>query len=132
MKIPIWRRACAKAGIGGHIRRRKDMNDMTMWPEDLKRAKEMLDNGGYTCVLRKGEETRTSASHGVRPLLAWMHEGGYGGFFAAEQGVGQGTTCVRWKKQCSRSTIPMRLSARLKRRYRRCALRSSTDLASDR
>ena len=40
----------------------------------LEHARKILEMGGYTCVLCKGEKTYFSNEHGVKPLLTWIHE----------------------------------------------------------
>ena len=59
---------------------------------DLENAKEILMKGGYTCVLCRGAQTRTSTLRGVKPLVQWM-EGGLTlqGFSAADKVVGKAT-----------------------------------------
>ena len=53
---------------------------------DTKLAKQDLEEKGYTCVLRKGEETCFSYEHGVKPLLQWIREGkDFSGYGAADQ-----------------------------------------------
>lgn len=59
---------------------------------DLKHAKEMLLNGGYTCVLRRGEQTYTSTLRGVKPLVQWVESDlNLRGFSAADKVVGKAT-----------------------------------------
>ncbi|MBQ8696736.1 MAG: DUF1893 domain-containing protein, partial [Clostridia bacterium] len=38
--------------------------------ENTFKAKELLRADGYTCVLCKGDDIRTSTHRGVKPLLA--------------------------------------------------------------
>ena len=40
----------------------------------LEHARKILEMGGYTCVLCKGDKTYFSNEHGVKPLLTWIHE----------------------------------------------------------
>ena len=57
---------------------------------DIEKAKKLLADGSYTCVLCKGDTVRTSSLHGIRPLLGWIHEEtDYHGFAAADQIVGK-------------------------------------------
>ncbi len=59
---------------------------------DLTRAKERLLSGGYTCVLRKGEQMEDSTLRGVKPLAAWYAQGKrFSGFSAADKIVGKAT-----------------------------------------
>lgn len=41
---------------------------------DIVKAKKILKDGGYTCVLVKGENIYTSTDRGVKPLLNWLDE----------------------------------------------------------
>ncbi len=43
--------------------------------EDLKLAKALLDEEGYTCVLRRGTFTYASRERGITPLLQWLDTG---------------------------------------------------------
>lgn len=57
---------------------------------DLERAKRLLEQEGYSCVLCKGKQQYASADHGVKPLLQWYHTGtDLKGFCAADQVVGK-------------------------------------------
>ena len=57
---------------------------------DTLAAKEELEAKGYTCVLRKGEESCFSTQHGVKPLLEWIRENrDFSGYGAADQVVGK-------------------------------------------
>lgn len=60
---------------------------------DLERAKSLLQNGGYTCVLCKGEAVHTSFHRGVRPLLELL-ETDVSGFYAADKVVGKATALL--------------------------------------
>ena len=58
--------------------------------EDLEKAKKELFEGGYTCVLRLGEERFISEERGIRPLLGWLENGSVcSGFSAADKVVGR-------------------------------------------
>ncbi len=57
---------------------------------DIERARARLSEGGFTCVMCKGEQTLTSSDRGVRPLLSWLCEGTDKGFSAADRVVGNG------------------------------------------
>lgn len=56
----------------------------------LERAKALLTEEGYTCVLVKGEKTVTDRRRGVQPLLSLLDSGeDYHGFSAADKVVGK-------------------------------------------
>ena len=58
---------------------------------DLIKAKQLLSEGIYTCVLCQGERCRTSTARGVRPLVEFLNEGGFQGFSAADKVIGKAT-----------------------------------------
>ena len=59
---------------------------------DLQNARRMLQEGGYTCVLCRGDEIHTSQARGVRPLVQWLTFGpNLQGFSAADKVVGKAT-----------------------------------------
>ena len=53
---------------------------------DLEKAKAILENGNYTCVLCKGDTVHTSQHRGVRPLLDLL-DTDVSGFSAADKVV---------------------------------------------
>jgi len=58
----------------------------------MEQAKAILENGGYTCVLRQGDALLTSRLRGVSPLLGWLDAGTVTpGFAAADKVVGRAT-----------------------------------------
>ena len=57
---------------------------------DIERARARLSEGGYTCVMCRGEQTLVSTDRGVKPLLSWLEEGTGEGFSAADKVVGNG------------------------------------------
>lgn len=58
---------------------------------DLERAKQLLTENTYTCVICKGEKTHTSTQKGVSPLVEWLESGEiFKGFSAADRVVGRG------------------------------------------
>ena len=55
-------------------------------------ARKILEDKGYTCVLRKGEILHTATDRGVKPLVRWLSEGvDARGFSAADKVVGKAT-----------------------------------------
>ena len=61
--------------------------------KDLERAKAILEQEGYTCVLCKGERIYSSNHRGVRPLLDLL-ETNVSGFCAADKVVGKATALL--------------------------------------
>ncbi len=60
--------------------------------KDLKNAKEILQNGNFTCVLCKDDICHTTTERGVKPLVRWLTEGtDLRGFSAADRVVGKAT-----------------------------------------
>ena len=58
----------------------------------MEQAKALLEQEGYTCVLRCGDQTLTSRLRGVAPLLGWLDTGAVApGFIAADKVVGRAT-----------------------------------------
>lgn len=59
---------------------------------DLNRARALLTEGGYTCVLCRGEVFHTATHRGVKPLVDWLDSGlDLHGFSAADKVVGRAT-----------------------------------------
>ena len=59
---------------------------------DLQRARQLLGDGNYTCVLCREDVTHTSTRRGVAPLLNWLDEKtDLRGFSAADRVVGRAT-----------------------------------------
>lgn len=57
---------------------------------DLTKAIKILNEGGYTCVLCKGNRIYTSTQRGVKSLLDWQDsELDFSGFYAADKVVGK-------------------------------------------
>lgn len=57
---------------------------------DFEKAKQLLGQGGYTCVLCKGSRVYTSTDRGVAPLLGWLElPEKPEGFCAADKVVGK-------------------------------------------
>ena len=58
----------------------------------LKKAKELLESGGYTCVLTDGTAVHTSMFRGVKPLVQFLVNGTIpSGLSAADKVVGKAT-----------------------------------------
>ena len=56
----------------------------------IEKAKKLLENGGYTCVLSDGETVWTHSERGVVPLLSYVREGRrLPAFCAADKVVGR-------------------------------------------
>ncbi|MBO5006585.1 MAG: DUF1893 domain-containing protein, partial [Clostridia bacterium] len=57
---------------------------------DLIKAKEILENGAFTCVLVKGDEVISFSERGVKPLLALLSQNKkLESFCAADKVVGK-------------------------------------------
>ncbi len=62
---------------------------------ELNRAKALLEDGGYTCVLLQGTQVHTSTQRGVKPLLDLLDQGAdVRGFSAADKVVGKATALL--------------------------------------
>lgn len=59
--------------------------------KDLNQARTVLSQGGFTCVLCRGGIILTSSARGIAPLLAFLEEGQWSGFSAADKVVGKAT-----------------------------------------
>ena len=60
--------------------------------QDQQQAKAILASQGYTCVLCRGGELRTTTFRGVKPLASWLESGeDFSGFSAADKVVGRAT-----------------------------------------
>lgn len=58
--------------------------------KDLEKARNLLRQGGYTCVLCRGEKTVTHRRRGVAPLLDMLDSGeSFEAFSAADKVVGK-------------------------------------------
>lgn len=58
--------------------------------KDIEKAKEMLVEGGCTCVLVKGDSVLSSSDRGVKPLLNWLESGiSFRNYCAADKVVGK-------------------------------------------
>lgn len=59
---------------------------------DLEKAKAVLSDNNYTCVLCRGENVHTSRLRGVKPLVTWyVGKTDFTGFSAADKVVGKAT-----------------------------------------
>lgn len=56
---------------------------------DIEKARELLRDGGYTCVLVSGGESLVSRERGVKPLVGFLDGGIEAGFCAADRVVGR-------------------------------------------
>lgn len=59
--------------------------------EDLRRARLLMEQGDYTCVLCRGTEIKTCTARGVRPLVELLDAGQWTGFSAADKVIGKAT-----------------------------------------
>lgn len=60
--------------------------------EAIRKARSLLDAGGYTCVACRGDAVYTATERGVKPLLNWLDSGlSLVGFSAADRVVGRAT-----------------------------------------
>jgi len=59
--------------------------------EDLRRARQLLENSNYTCVLCCGQQIYTSTARGVRPLLELPPQHDWQQFSAADKVIGKAT-----------------------------------------
>ncbi len=58
----------------------------------MEKAKELLELGGYTCVITDGNTVLTSTQRGVKPLVQFLESGrDFSGFSAADKVVGRAT-----------------------------------------
>ena len=58
----------------------------------MENAKELLESGGYTCVITDGDRVLTSTLRGVKPLVQFLESGrDLTGFSAADKVVGRAT-----------------------------------------
>ena len=58
----------------------------------LEKAKELLESGGYTCVITDGDAVFTSTLRGVKPLVQFLEsKTDMAGFSAADKVVGRAT-----------------------------------------
>ena len=58
---------------------------------NLKKARNLLESGNYTCVVCKEDTVYTTTQRGVAPLLNWLETGAdLSGFSAADRVVGRG------------------------------------------
>ena len=58
----------------------------------IEKARKLLDQGGYTCVVCGENLTLTARERGVKPLADWLEEGrNLAGCWAADKVVGKAT-----------------------------------------
>ncbi|MDE7193063.1 MAG: DUF1893 domain-containing protein, partial [Oscillospiraceae bacterium] len=60
-----------------------------MGTDNLKKAKELLESGGYTVVMCRGSELYTSSERGVKPLVELAGKRDMTGYSAADKIVGR-------------------------------------------
>ena len=71
----------------------------------IQKAKETLENGGFTCVLTDGDRTYTSNKRGVEPLLEWYDSDDcFEGFSAADKVVGKAAAFLSPPRRRSRAS----------------------------
>ncbi len=59
---------------------------------DLLKARELLEENGYTCVVCRETQIHATRDRGVKPLLTWLEQGlQLQGFSAADRVVGRAT-----------------------------------------
>ena len=58
---------------------------------DLSKAHEILQQSNFTCILCRRDSVRTDNRRGVSPLLAFLQEGKWTGYSAADKVVGKAT-----------------------------------------
>ena len=57
---------------------------------DIEKAKEILENGNYTCVICKGDTVYTSTERGVAPVLSLIeNKTNINGFSVADKVIGK-------------------------------------------
>lgn len=62
---------------------------------DIEKAKELLQQGKYTCVLCKGDTVYTSTFQGVAPMVEWLGSGAdLRGYSAADKIVGKASAML--------------------------------------
>lgn len=65
---------------------------MTQLCENWQKAIDLLQSGGYTCVLCREDTVYTTTERGVKPLVRWLTEkAAVQGFYAADKVVGKAT-----------------------------------------
>lgn len=59
---------------------------------DTQKARRLLEEGNYTCVVCRSDTVHTATERGVKPLLNWLDSGlDLHGFCAADRVVGRAT-----------------------------------------
>ena len=81
---------------------------------EVQKARALLLEGGYTCVLRLGDQIYHSKERGVKPLLAFLNsEICFEGSCAADKTIGAGAAhlyvllgvCAVWGRVISKSAL---------------------------
>ena len=58
---------------------------------EIEKVKDMLESGGHTAVLLRGDRVYTTDRRGVAPLVVWLNSAeDFRGYFAADKVVGRG------------------------------------------
>ena len=75
---------------GSRIKQELRKTEMINRTEDIKRARDLLNSGGYTVVMCRGNELYTSVERGVKPLVELVKDKkDMSGFSAADKVVGR-------------------------------------------
>ena len=92
----------------------------------MEKARKLLDQGGYTCVICGEDLTLTTRERGVKPLADWLEEGrNLAGCWAADKVVGKATAylyCLLkvrgvWARVMSRPALEVLRANGIEARY---------------
>lgn len=92
----------------------------------IEKARKLLDQGGYTCVVCGEDLTLTARERGVKPLADWLEEGrSLAGCWAADKVVGKATAylyCLLkvrgvWARVMSRPALEVLRANGIEARY---------------
>ena len=96
----------------------------------IEKARKLLDQGGYTCVICGEDLTLTARERGVKPLADWLEEGrNLAGCWAADKVVGKATAylyCLLkvrgvWARVMSRPALEVLRANGIEARYEELA-----------
>ena len=96
----------------------------------IEKARKLLDQGGYTCVICGENLTLTARERGVKPLADWLEEGrNLAGCWAADKVVGKATAylyCLLkvrgvWARVMSRPALEVLRANGIEARYEELA-----------